>query len=175
MTQIRTPFKRVSDMLKQEIANPTPNDAVLDELRDIGKWAIRYAANTKGTLDVTYNQLEAFAFGVYFNGKVYRQGYLDEGRYRNTHKNAFGKEVKGAEKDPKRGKYGRSQALHTIRDYKPEHRGYELYLTNAMWYSLIHEHWGIPIIRQAVIRAASRIAETFNVEVYINLLEYHYD
>lgn len=174
MTPIRIPFKRVSDLIKQEIANPTPSEAVLDALRDIGRFAIRYAAETKGTLDITYNQLESFAFGVYFNGRVYRQGYLDEERYRNTHETATNKYAKGAEKDPKRGKYGRSQALHAIRDYRPQYKGYVLYLTNAMWYSLIHEKWKIPIISQAVKEAKSRIEDTFGVEIYVNLLEYPY-
>ena len=175
MTLISAPFKRVSDLIRQEMLNPTPSDAVLDALRDIGRRTIRRAADSKATLDDTFNQLEAFAFGVYFNGRVYRQGYLDEQRYRNTHKNAAGKEAKGAEKDRKRGKYGRSQALHEINEkYHPEHRGYVLYFTNAMWYSLIHEKWGLPIISQEIKNAVSEVESLFNVSVDVQFYEYPY-
>lgn len=175
MTPIRAPFDRTLSRIKRELADPTPSELVLDELRAIGRAAIRQAAETKATLEDTYNQLEAYAFGVYFNGRVYRQGYLDEGRFRNSHKNAAGREAKGAEKDPKRHKYGRSQALHVIRDHRPEHRGYELYLINAMWYSTIHEAWGLPIVSQALRDAAARISSTFNVEVFINFKSYRYE
>ena len=159
--------------IRQEIENPTPNADVLDALRDIGRAAIRAAAESKRTGNFTLNQMEAFAFGVYFNGKAYRQGYLDENKYRGDH-DVDGVTKKGAEKDPKRHKYGRSQALHAIRDYKPDHRGYVLYLTNAMWYSTIHEAWGLPIITQEVKNAAARIASEFGVDVYINFRSYPY-
>lgn len=174
MTPIRAPFERLLSRIEQEIENPTPSDEVLDILKSIGRSAIRQAADTKGTLDDTYNQLEAYAFGVYFNGRVYRQGYLDNGKYRNSHENSEGRDVKGAAKDPKRHKYGRSQALHVIRDHKPGHRGYELYLINAMWYSMIHEEWGIPILRQSIRDAAAKIADELGVDVYINFETYSY-
>lgn len=173
MTQISAPFDRMLTRIRQELDDPTPNDEVLDALKAIGKAAIEEAERTKATLNDTYNQIEAFAFGVYFNGRVYRQGYLDKGKYRNVHTNAAGKEAKGAEKD-RRGKYGRSQALHAIRDHKPTHRGYELYLTNAIWYSMIHEEWGLPILSQVVKDAVARIESEFGVEVSMNFISYPY-
>ena len=169
MTPIRAPFERVLSLIKQEIADPTPNAEVIAELARIGQDTINKAQRTKRAGNITGNQYEAFAYGVFFNGTCYKQNLAKD---RDFHENAEGKTVKGSEKDPKRGGYGWSKALHAVRDHKSTHRGYELFLTNAMWYSAIHEEWGIRILTQEIRQAASRIATTFNVEVIINLATY---
>ena len=169
MTQISAPFDRVLGLVRRELADPTPNMEAIAELARIGQETVDKAQRSKVPGNDTGNQYEAFAFGVFFNGKCYRRGL---GRDHDFHENAAGETKKGSAKDPKRGKYGFSEALHAIRGHHPEHRGYELYLTNAMWYSAYHEGWGLPVLSQEVKNAAAKIASTFDVDVYIDFYEY---
>lgn len=180
MTRVTAPFDRVLKLIKNEIDNPTPNQEVVDRLIEIGYAALVRAAESKEAGNITLNQMEAFACAVYFNGKKQKSKFLDKAQYRGTHfssrKNA---DVDSAEPDPKRGRMGRSMALHELRDHKPETNGYELYLTNAMWYSAIHEkgwtmrngkhHRALRIITQEIISTVTEIEQDFGVEVFINV------
>lgn len=168
MTQVTRPFDAVLSQIRKETASEVPNPEVVEALALIGRAAIERAAESKRTKNDTGNQLEAFAFGVYFAGRSVRQGYLDKARYRSEHKKD-GQDVKGAPADPKRHRMGRSMALHELRDHRPDHMRYELYLTNAMWYSAIHEHWGLRIITQEIIQASQDIAMKFGVDIHVSI------
>ena len=192
MTQVTRPFDRVLDLIKKEIDHPTPSQIVVDRLIEIGYAALVRAAESKETGNITMNQLEAFACAVYFNGEKQKTKFLDSSAYRTEHK-VGEQEVtrkdgskwtrtiygKGAEADPKRGRMGRSMALHELRDHRPETKGYELYLTNAMWYSAIHEsgwtmrngsqHKALRIITQEILDTVSEIEHDFGVEVFVDV------
>lgn len=155
--------------IQEERTNPQPNEAVLNELARIGREAIERAAESKRTGNITLNQMEAFGYGVYFGGERRKIGFLDKEMYRGEHRNREGRDVKGAEKDAKRGRMGRSMALHLLRDYKPETQWYELYIINAMWYTAIHEHWGLRVLSQEIMSAATEITSTLGVDVFINV------
>ena len=179
MTQVTQPFDRVLKLVKQELDDPKPNQAVVDKLIEIGYAALVRAAESKDTDNITLNQLEAFACAVYFGGVKQKSKFLDQEKYRGTHRGRKGYDVDSAGPDPKRGRMGRSMALHELRDHKPETNGYELYLTNAMWYSAIHENgWTsrsgrsigpLHIITQEILDTVGQIEQTFGVEVFVDV------
>lgn len=168
MTQVTRPFDAVLKRIRQEITDPQPDEEVVERLLEIGLEALKNAAETKGTGNLTMNQMEAFGCAVYFYGDRMGTKFLDGTRYRGDHNRKDGSYAKGAGKDPKRGKYGRSQALHVARDHKSDYQGYELYLFNAMYYSAAHEAWGLKIITQVLVQTAHAIAESFGVDVFID-------
>ena len=169
MTRVTKPFDAVLDRIRQERTDPQPNEEVLNALAAIGREAIERAAESKATGNITLNQMEAFGYGVYFGGERRKIGFLDKADYRGNHRNKAGKDVKGAERDPKRGRMGRSMALHLLRDYKPKSNWYELYIVNAMWYTAIHEHWGLQVLSQEIMSAAQDIAQQLGVSVFIDV------
>lgn len=179
MTRVTAPFDRVLERIRLEFNDPQPDMQVVDILATIGREAITRAATSKETRNITLNQMEAFAYGVYFNGECVRQGYLDKAGFRGDHERPDGTWAKGAEKDSKRGRMGRSMALHDIRDHVPTTKRYELFLVNSMWYSAIHEqgwtmrngaaHRPLRIITQEVIQATNEIAATFGVTVNVEI------
>lgn len=168
MTQVTRPFNEVLNLVRHEIKDPTVNLDVIEALAQIGRETLVRAAESKATGNITMNQMEAFAFGVYFGGECYKTGFLDKARYRGSHTGRKGALVDSAGPDPKRHRMGRSMALHALRDHKPTTNWYELYLTNAMWYTAIHEHWGLQIITQEVIGAAQEISRVCGVDVFIS-------
>lgn len=153
------------------MADPQPNEAVISELSRIAKDTLQRAAESKRTGNMTMNQMEAYGYGIFFNGTLMRQGYLDQKRYRGSHQNKKGRWVDTAGPDPKRGKMGRVEALHAIQGHVSDYDGYELYLVNAMWYSSAHEAWGLKIITQELIETANEIQSAFGVDVYLSELE----
>lgn len=165
ISDIRSPFNRVLARIQQEITDPKPNMDAINELARIGKKAINAAQRTKAPLNMTWNQFEGFAYGVFFNGQCYRSSLASD---RTDH----GENRRGSDKDPRRGKYGWSEALHAIRGHHPTQRGYELYITNAMWYSMYHERWKLPVISQEVENAVPEIEEKFGVEVHVEFFSY---
>lgn len=170
ISDIRSPFNRVLARIQQEITDPKPNMDAINELARIGQEAVNAAQRSKRAGNITGNQYESFAYGVYFNGERYRSGLAKD---HDWHEDAEGNLTrKGSPKEKRRGKYGFSEALHAVRGHHPERRGYELYLTNAMWYSMYHERWGIRIISQEVLSAMRKVADKFNVDVYIDFYEY---
>lgn len=193
MTPVTKPFDDVLKLIKREIDDPKPNQAVVDKLIEIGYAALVRAAESKDTGEITLNQLEAFACAVYFNGEKQKSRFLEKDKitkrnYRADHDvtvvysvHGPGKKVtrKGAEPDPKRGRMGRSMALHELRDHKSTAKGYELYLTNAMWYSAIHEngwtmrngaqHRPLQIITQEILDTVGQIEQVFGVTVYVDV------
>lgn len=180
MTPVTAPFDKVLNLIKNEIENPTVDMAVVERLLEIGYAALVRAAESKETGNITLNQMEAFACAVYFNGKKIRTKFLDKAQYRGTHYSTRKKaDVDSAEPDPKRGRMGRSMALHELRDHKSDTNGYELYLTNAMWYSAIHEkgwtmrngkqHEALRIITQEIIETVGEIERDFGVSVYVDV------
>lgn len=168
MTPVTRPFDAVLARIRQEMTDQKPDMAVVEALASIGREVIERAAESKRTGNDLMNQMEAFGYGVFFNGECVRQGYLDKSKYRGDHRNKDGRMVKGAEPDRKRHRMGRSMALHDIRDHKPDHTRYELYIVNAMWYSAIHEAWGLKIISQEIIHAVQEIAQKFGVDVKVD-------
>jgi len=171
MTQVTQPFDRVLKMIRKEIDDPQANPAVVDELARIARQTLERAAESKDTGNQTMNQLEAYGFGVFFNGGLVRQGYLDKKKYHGSHRNAKGRWVDSAEPDPKRHKRGRIEALRAIQGHRSDYNGYELYLVNAIWYSSAHEAWGLKIITQELLSAASAIASEFGVDVYVSEID----
>lgn len=179
MTPVTKPFDDVLKLIKREIDDPKPNQAVVDKLIEIGYAALVRAAESKDTGEITMNQLEAFACAVYFNGVKQKSRFLDKSKYRGTHTGRKGYDVDSAGPDPKRGRMGRSMALHELRDHKSTAKGYELYLTNAMWYSAIHEngwtmrngaqHRPLQIITQEILDTVGQIEQVFGVTVYVDV------
>lgn len=169
MTQVTRPFDRVLSRIKQEINDPQPNQEVVDTLIEIGYQALVRAAESKATGNITMNQMEAFGCAVYFRGEKQKTRFLDKAAYRGSHRGRFGRDVDSAEPDPKRHRMGRSMVLHAIRDHKPTTDWYELYLTNAMWYTAIHEHWGLQVLTQEILSTAQAVAQTCGVEVFIDV------
>lgn len=179
MTRVTAPFDRVLKRIREEINDPKPNEAVVKALIDIGFAALVRAAESKETGNITLNQMEAFACAVYFGGERQRTKFLEGDMYRGNHINKEGRDVIGAEKDSKRGRMGRSMALHAVRDHKPLTMGYELYITNAMWYSAIHEngwkmrngeqHRPLRIITQEILDTVGQIEQLFGVDVYVDV------
>ena len=179
MTPVTKPFDDVLKLIKKEIDDPQPNEAIVDKLIEIGYAALERAANSKEAGNITMNQLEAFACAVYFNGVKQKSKFLDKTKYRGSHIDRHGRDVDSAGPDPKRGRMGRSMALHELRDHKSDTMGYELYLTNAMWYSAIHEngwrmrngeiHRPLRIITQEIIDTVGQIEQVFGVPVTVTV------
>lgn len=166
MTQVTAPFDKVLNLIKSEIENPTVDMAVVDELARIARENLELAAESKWTGNDTMNQMEAFGFGIFFNKKLVRQGYLDKKRFHGSHKSSrTGKWVDTARPDPKRGKTGRVEAFHAVQGHEPESNGYEVYFVNAMYYSAAHENWGLKIISQIILHAIVDIEQAFDIEV----------
>ena len=170
MTRISAPFDRTIARIKQEMDNPTPNMEVINYLAQIGQWVCDTAARNKDTGNITGNQYEAYGYGVFFHYKRYRSGI---GRDRDFHTNAAGNDnAKGVGKDPRRGKYGWSEALHAVTRHKSEAYWYELYLTNAMWYSIYHEPRGLAVLSTWVKEAMTRIETDTKRPVMLTLYDY---
>jgi len=179
MTRVTLPFDRVLNRIKKEIEDPEADQAVVDALIQIGYEALVRAAESKEAGNITLNQMEAFACAVYFRGEKQRTKFLDKDQYRGTHRGRFGRDVNSAEPDPKRHRMGRSMALHAIRDHKPITDRYELFLTNAMWYTAIHEngwtmrngqpHRPLRILSQEILSTVAAIEEKFGVDVFIDV------
>lgn len=180
MTPVERPFDAVIKLVRKEIDDPQPNQEVVDKLMEIGYAALVRAAESKETGNITLNQLEAFGCAVYFRDRKLATKFLDKSQYRGTHRGRKGFDVDSAEPDPKRHRMGRSMALHELRDHTSDARsGYELYLTNAMWYSAIHEqgwtmrngtnHRPLRIITQEILDTVAQIETTFGVDVLVNV------
>lgn len=167
------PFDRVLKWIREELEHPTPDQEVVRVLLDIGREALQRAASSKKTQNISGNQLEAYGCAVYYFGERQGTRFLEGDQWRDFHERDDGSTAQGTYKDPKRGKWGRGQALHAARDHKTDFPGYELFLFNAMYYSAAHEAWGLTIITQELIETAHQIAMTFGVEVNIDELVIH--
>lgn len=154
-----------------------PDPTVVAYLQQLGKEALDFAdreVHDKYKLGVDLgNQLDAYGYGVYFNGQLIKQGYLPKKR-RMDHigkrgKNA-GKMIPGAVgPDRHRHKYGRPEALHAIQQHVAQPVGYELFLCNAMYYSSVHEEGRgkeYPVLSCAGKLLTSRVADIKGAKVY---------
>lgn len=100
-------------------------------------------AENKDTRNISGHQIDAFGYGIYFYGKLVAEGYLADGE-RMEHELNNGKSVPGADPYHKHfyGPSGRQRARNAIRNHTPRRRGYEVLITNAMFYSVIQqENW----------------------------------
>ena len=112
-------------------ALPGPqHQQVIDFLSEAGARITEMAYSMKAAKDDTFNQHDAFGWGVYFNKAIVNSGAVGEEK---AHK-------------PTTGRYklkGRTEVMNSLRAYEPEEPGYVLVITNALWYSVIQElGWG---------------------------------
>lgn len=173
-------MKAFQDVIKyleeqKKLAQEEGNPVTIEKLKEILMQVLEYAADEKKTGNITMNQLEGFAGGVYYNRKlVVGRRLADYKRYQGEHySEKKGKYVAHAPKD-RRGKSGWSAAMHALRDYVPDADGYVLYFTNAVWYSAIHESWGLPIISQAIQEAIRLTEDAFGKSVTVEFTNYGY-
>lgn len=177
-TLARKPFDDILSLIKAESTREADPDIVA-KLREVGKKVIMNAYKTRATKEDLGNQIDAYGFGVFYNGKLVAQGYLDSnkslGFSRRDHQNKDGTFGKGALPDRKRNKRGRIEALHAVQKFVPSQPGYVLYIVNSMWYSSIHESWGLPIISQALFNGAAEMGRVFKIDSHdINVDFYDY-
>lgn len=147
------------------------NPEVVAALKQIGRDTIERAAEVKTPGNITMNQMEGFAYAVFFNGNLVEKsiGFLDKKRDRGEHVNKDGKIVRGAQKD-RRGKMGRIEALNAIKNYVPDSKGYVLFLTNAVWYSMIHEEkYGMNVLSSSIPYALNELYNKFGYEVKVEV------
>lgn len=110
-------------------------------------------AENKETANITGNQADAFGYAIFFDGKLVYSGYL-RNSYRMEHVSASGRTVVGASKPKDKGPSGRSRAKKAIAGYVPTtKRGYEIFITNAMWYSYYQQRspWLLRLKRPYII------------------------
>lgn len=100
-------------------------------------------AENKDTKNISGHQIDAFGYGIYFYGKLVAEGYLAD-KERMDHESRKGKTVPGADPYNKNfyGPSGRQRAKNAIKNHIARKRGYEVLITNAMFYSVIQqENW----------------------------------
>lgn len=158
MSKTTTPkgFSGVLELLKKYnqgtagLSTPT-----IDFLSDVGKETIEGMFQSKFPGNDLYNQRDAFGYGIYFNGKLVKEGYLD------------GELSKAPSKHRKQR--GREEAKKAISQYTPLTDGYELYLVNAMHYSRAQEEfWGVPVLVDSeVFEAQRKIEDKLKIRVKV--------
>ena len=153
-------FKRVSQRINR-IGKAVDRDGlstVIEYLATLGQETIENMYAEKGTNDDLYNQRDAYGFGVYYNGKLVKEGYLE------------GEKSTAPSRDRKLR--GRREAKKAIKNYTPDRQGYVLYLVNAMHYSAVHQkrHKQI-IVSRCLYAAKQEIEDKYNVPVTVDFTD----
>lgn len=131
----------------------SPSQIIVDTLDKIGLDAITNAFNTKDPKNDTYNQRDAYGYGIYRGNTLVKMGFL-EGEKAN-------KLAKGLKQS------GRSLAEEMLIGYVPKTDGYTLCLVNAVFYSGIHEARGLKVLFRETERARNAMMNAFQVEINI--------
>lgn len=87
---------------------------------------------TRQTKNDTYNQEDAYGYGIYYNGKLLKKGYLND--------TPLAKEIhKGWAKHNIKANTGRGYLDEYLDNYKQSKKGLTLVVANAVYYSPILE------------------------------------
>lgn len=130
-----------------------PSKIIVDTLDQIGLDAITNAFNTKDPKNDTYNQRDAYGYGIYMGTTLVKMGFLE------------GEKAKELAKGLKQS--GRSLAEEMLTSYVPKTDGYTLCLVNAVFYSGIHEARGLKVLFKETERAKNAMMSAFQVEIKI--------
>lgn len=115
---------------------------IVNKLAADGQAIINNAYYTKTTKNRTFNEHDAFVYGVYCYGKLMKYGFV--GNPLATEK-AHGWKAKGIEEG-----FGRDWAEEAIRGYKATPKSLELVVLVCTFYSQINEGKGYRIISQTL-------------------------
>lgn len=153
---------RINAIRRKYFVEDVLDKDIVDSLARVGDKAIHSAVEEGGLMgkdpgNITGNQIDAFAWGVYFNGMLVRSGFIkDSWRLEHdspTRKNKVTGQalsLYGAPPIKWHGKTlrGRAEAKKALRNFTPPHRGYTLFITNAMPYSIVQESRNLHVISQ---------------------------
>lgn len=93
---------------------------------------LQKANQTRETQNDTYNQEDAYGYGIYYNDKLLKKGYLnDTPKANEIHK--------GWAKHNIEANTGRGYLDEYLDNYKPSKKGLTLIVVNAVYYSPILE------------------------------------
>ncbi len=121
--------------------------AILDYLEKEGQDIIDEAYRTKDTGNVSYNQHDAYAYAIYYYGRLMRKGYAEGGvMSTGTHR--------GWAKMNYPDGTGREYADGSIDAYKASTKApFTMIVLNGIYYSNIHERkWDFKILSQEADR-----------------------
>lgn len=117
------------DLLQRQI------DKIVDYLAKQGDKIIRKAAATRDTKRRKGNQLDAYGWCVYYEGKKMKQGFLTPGKTAETPHNGWSAKGYGRT-------FGRDDVILFFDEYKPQSDGFILVCVNAVFYTTIQETGG---------------------------------
>ena len=123
------------------IKNNLIND-IIAELAKEGDKVINNAFKTKTTKNETFNEHDAFVYGVFFNGELKKYGFI--GSQKATEKTSDWK------REGIKSGYGRDWAEEAIKGYKSKGKGFELVVLVCTFYSSINEGRGYKVISQSI-------------------------
>lgn len=114
--------KDVQDFIKQLTEQAT--DKTTADLAIIGAELLPKAFDQSTYTNRTYNLSDSYGWGVYYNGKLERKGYLLSAVASEPHAS---------------GKDGRTEVENFLSSYKARDKGHELIFVAAMFYAGILE------------------------------------
>lgn len=167
---VSEPFTAIRATLKQRIEHPKPNKELADELQRIGYETIEEAIASHRWTDRTFNLVDAYAFGVFYNGILVREGYSDPNSFKRGNHPKSRSVPKGGlgiytfhEPDPATGMDGPEtarRALHSMTP--PTGKGYSLVIINPMWYATILERsTQYKVLSNVIDNAYSKASDLF--------------
>lgn len=104
---------------------------IVNKLAEDGERICKEAARTKETASRSYNQLDAFGYAVYSDGKLVKKGYAAPEQSKKQHK---GWAKKGIPADT-----GRGYLDKFFQDHKAPANRFQLVVVNAIYYTKILE------------------------------------
>lgn len=111
-------------------------DKIVDYLAKEGDKIIKKASTTKQTHNRASNQMDAYGWCVFYNGKEEKRGFLTEERTASKPHNKWENEARYADYG---NTYGRDDVENYFNEYKPQSNGFILVCVNAVFYTSIQE------------------------------------
>lgn len=155
----------VFDQIRQQIRNAKTiyDENFIQTLSSEGERICKLAASTKDTRNRSDNQMDAYGYAVYLNGKMKAKGYAGTEKSDTIHH--------GWAKHNIEPNTGRGYLDSFFAEYVPPVAGYHLIVVNAVYYSQILEDGMQPGVKYRIISQVGdeiyELAQKYNGTVKI--------